>query len=88
MDPDREVRVANAEGLRACRELLTEAKKGTYDGYLLEGMACPGGCVGGAGTLQGITKSKAQVNINKKKAKNANALSSDYSQYLHSLEEK
>lgn len=88
LDPDREVKVANAEGLRECRALLEEAKKGTYDGYLLEGMACPGGCVGGAGTLQGITKAKAQVNLNKKKAKNPNALSSDYSKYLKSLEEE
>ncbi len=88
LEPDREVKVASAEGLRECRELLEEARKGTYDGYLLEGMACPGGCVGGAGTLQGITKSKAQVNVSRKKAKNAHALSSDYSQYLSSLEEK
>ena len=27
------------------------AKAGKYNGYLLEGMACPGGCVAGAGTL-------------------------------------
>ena len=26
------------------------AKAGKYNGYLLEGMACPGGCVAGAGT--------------------------------------
>ncbi len=88
MEPEREVKVASAEGLRECRALLEEARKGTYDGYLLEGMACPGGCVGGAGTLQGITKSKGQVKISVKKAKNSNALSSDYSQYLSSLEEK
>ena len=30
---------------------MTLAKAGKYDGYLLEGMACPGGCVAGAGTL-------------------------------------
>jgi iron only hydrogenase large subunit-like protein len=27
------------------------AKAGKYNGCLLEGMACPGGCVAGAGTL-------------------------------------
>ena len=27
------------------------AKAGKLDGYLLEGMACPGGCVAGAGTV-------------------------------------
>ena len=30
---------------------MTLAKAGKYDGYLLEGMACPGGCVAGAGTI-------------------------------------
>ena len=47
--PDREVKVANAEGLADCKKLLTMAKAGKYNGYLLEGMACPGGCVGGGG---------------------------------------
>ncbi len=60
--PDREVKIANAEGLRECRKLLTMAKAGKYNGYLLEGMACPGGCVAGAGTMQPIKKSQAAVN--------------------------
>ena len=59
--PDREVKVMNAEGLNECRAMLKDAAKGLYDGYLLEGMACPGGCVAGAGTLQPISKSTAAV---------------------------
>ena len=51
IDPEREVKTASAEGLRDCRKLMAMAKAGKYDGYLLEGMACPGGCVAGAGTL-------------------------------------
>ena len=50
-NPDVEVKTARAEGLRECRKLMTLAKAGKYNGYLLEGMACPGGCVAGAGTL-------------------------------------
>ncbi len=50
-DPDAQVLTARAEGLRECRKLMTLAKAGKYNGYLLEGMACPGGCVAGAGTL-------------------------------------
>lgn len=88
MEPEREVKVASAESLRDCRAMLELAKKGEYDGYLLEGMACPGGCVGGAGTLQGPTKSKGQVKLNMKKAKYQGVLSSDYKKYLESLEEK
>ena len=32
--------------------MLMLAKAGKLNGYLLEGMACPGGCVAGAGTLR------------------------------------
>ena len=31
--------------------MMKDAVRGKYPGYLLEGMACPGGCVAGAGTL-------------------------------------
>lgn len=48
IDPDREVKTACAQGLKDCRKMLTLAKAGKYNGYLLEGMACPGGCVAGA----------------------------------------
>ncbi len=50
-NPDIQIQTARAEGLRDCRKLMTLAKAGKYNGYLLEGMACPGGCVAGAGTL-------------------------------------
>lgn len=61
MEPDREVKIASAQGLAECRKLLMMAKAGKYNGYLLEGMACPGGCVAGAGTLQPIGRSSATV---------------------------
>ena len=54
--PDLEVKTDHAEGLVECKKMLTLAKLGKRDGYLLEGMACPGGCVGGAGTLTSIPK--------------------------------
>ena len=38
--PDKEVKVHAEESLRNCRKMLQDAKKGVYDGYLLEGMAC------------------------------------------------
>ena len=31
------------------------------NGYLLEGMACPGGCVGGAGTIVNQNKANGHV---------------------------
>lgn len=70
--PDREVKVANAESLQDCRKLLAAAVAGKYNGYLLEGMACPGGCIAGAGTMQPIPKSKASVNMYAKQASHVN----------------
>ncbi|MDD2958000.1 MAG: 4Fe-4S dicluster domain-containing protein [Lachnospiraceae bacterium] len=88
LEPDREIKVASAEGLKNCRELLTDARKGKYDGYLLEGMACPGGCVGGAGTLQGPTKSRGQIVVTMKKSKMQNSLESEYRDKLDVLAER
>ena len=62
LEPEREVKVRAAQGLRECKKMLMLAKAGKLNGYLLEGMACPGGCVAGAGTLQNPVKSTAGVN--------------------------
>lgn len=59
--PELEVKVDYAEGLKDCKKMLTLAKAGKRDGYLLEGMACPGGCVAGAGTLQPVHKAAVSV---------------------------
>lgn len=59
--PDAEVKTVCAEGLRDCRKLMALAKAGKYDGYLLEGMACPGGCVAGAGTILPVEKAQKTV---------------------------
>lgn len=86
--PDKEVKVESAEGLENCKKLLTMAKAGKYNGYLLEGMACPGGCVAGAGTIQPIAKSKTAVTLQKKKSTNAHSVASNYKDLLEILEEK
>ena len=78
MDPDREVKVASAEGLDNCKKMLLLAKAGKYNGYLLEGMACPGGCVAGAGTIQPVGRSAAAINKYSREADKQNALDSDY----------
>ena len=76
--PEREVRVASAEGLRECRKLLSAAAVGKYDGCLLEGMACPGGCVGGAGTMQPIPKAQHAVSLYAKQAGHTSSLDTEY----------
>ena len=87
MVPDMEVKVESADGLDNCKRLLQKAKAGLYNGYLLEGMACPGGCVAGAGTVQPIAKSTAAVNLHKKVSTNAHSYQTPYGVWLESLEE-
>lgn len=48
--PGVEVHIEHAESLSECRKMLLLAKAGKKDGCLIEGMACPGGCIAGAGT--------------------------------------
>lgn len=86
--PEKEFNVEKADGLRDCRKLLAMAKAGKYDGYLLEGMACPGGCVAGAGTVQPIAKSTAAVNLHKSISTKAHSYETRYGLWLEELEEK
>ncbi len=83
--PEREVKVANAESLQDCRKMLAMAVAGKYDGYLLEGMACPGGCIAGAGTMQPIAKSRAAVNLYAKQAKHTNSSETEQVKELEKL---
>ena len=76
--PEREVNVVSAQSLADCRKMLTIARTGKYDGFLLEGMACPGGCVAGAGTLQPINKATATVTAYTNQAEEKNAMDSRY----------
>ena len=85
-DPDREVKVVSATGLKECRKLLMLAKAGKYNGYLIEGMACPGGCVAGAGTLARIDKSAKEVEIFASRAEFSCATETEYADYLPLVE--
>ena len=64
--------------------MVMMARAGKRDGYLLEGMAGPGGCVAGAGTIRPIKESMANV----EKFKNAaSEMSCTTSPFLNRLEE-
>ena len=86
-NPDLEVKTARAEGLRDCRKLMAMAKAGKYPGYLLEGMACPGGCVAGAGTLLPVDLASTVVGRYQNEAKRESPLDSEYKDEGKSLEE-
>ena len=70
--PDQEIKVANAEGLKECR-------------HLLEGMACPGGCVAGAGTMQAIKKSQTSVGLYAKQSTHKTSSETEYIKELDKL---
>ena len=84
--PELEVKTARAEGLRECRKLMTLAKAGKYNGYLLEGMACPGGCVAGAGTLLPVELASTVVGRYQKEADAESPLESAYRDRGESLD--
>ncbi len=59
--PEQEIQVDKADSLKNCIKMMNLAKAGQRNGYLLEGMACPGGCVGGPGTLLPTIKAESKV---------------------------
>lgn len=59
--PEVEVNIEHAEGLTECRKILMLAKAGKKKGCLIEGMACPGGCVAGAGTNIAVAQASKEV---------------------------
>ena len=76
--PDLEIKTAHAEGLRECRKQMLQAKVGKFNGCLLEGMACPGGCVAGAGTLLPVDLAANVVSRYQKEADAASPMESAY----------
>ena len=63
------------------------AKAGKRNGYLLEGMGCPGGCVAGAGTIQPAFKSASTISRFQQEAPEQNSPRSPLAERLHDVEE-
>lgn len=59
--PGTPIHIEHAEGLAECKKVLMLAKAGKMNGCLIEGMACPGGCVAGAGTNLPILTAQREV---------------------------
>lgn len=58
---DFELKAVRCSGIEECRMRLLKASKGKADGNFIEGMACVGGCINGAGCLTHGDKNKADV---------------------------
>ena len=58
---DFEARPVVCDGIEACRVALLKKSKNVLDGNFIEGMACLGGCIGGAGCLTHGDRNRAAV---------------------------
>lgn len=58
---DFELKATACNGIEACRVALLKKSKGVLDANFIEGMACVGGCIGGAGCLTHGEKNKTEV---------------------------
>ena len=48
---EKDIKIVKANGAEECKNHLNEISKGTFNGHVLEGMMCLGGCAGGVCTL-------------------------------------
>mgnify|MGYP001060291175 CR=1 FL=1 len=58
---DFTVKPCACDGIEACKLALLQKSKNRLDANFIEGMACIGGCIGGAGCLTHGEKNKAEV---------------------------
>ncbi len=58
---DFELKPCACDGIEECRLALLKKNKNLLDANFIEGMACVGGCIGGAGCLTHGEKNKAEV---------------------------
>lgn len=59
--PGTPMKIERVETLKECKNILIMAEKGLKQGCLIEGMACPGGCVAGAGVNLPASKGASAV---------------------------
>lgn len=60
-DTDFELKPCACDGIEACKIALLKKSKNMLDANFIEGMACIGGCIGGAGCLTHGEKNKSEV---------------------------
>ena len=73
---DFEFKPIAADGIENCRAALLKAKAGTQEFNFIEGMACPGGCIGGPCCLTHEIRNKADVDKYGMQAKSQTLLDS------------
>ena len=58
---DFDLKAVSCDGIEECRMALLKKSKKVLDANFIEGMACVGGCIGGAGCLTHGERNKAEV---------------------------
>lgn len=58
---DFQLKPVRCDGIEECKVALLKLKKNVPDGNFIEGMACIGGCIGGAGCLTHGEKNKRDI---------------------------
>lgn len=58
---DFPLKACSCDGIEQCKMALLQKSKGRLDANFIEGMACVGGCIGGAGCLTHGEKNRAEV---------------------------
>lgn len=58
---DFDLKACSCDGIEECRLALLKKSKNVLDANFIEGMACIGGCIGGAGCLTHGEKNKTEV---------------------------
>ncbi len=67
---DFEYKPVVCEGIEQCRTALLKASRNVLQGNFIEGMACEGGCIGGAGCLTHADRNKNAIDVYGKEAAN------------------
>ena len=68
LDKEFQLKAVPCSGIEACEVALLKAKRGVLDGNFIEGMACDGGCVQGAGCLVRSPRNRMDVEGHAKQA--------------------
>ena len=58
---DFDLKAVSCNGIEECKVTLLKKSKNVLDANFIEGMACSGGCIGGAGCLTHVARDKAEV---------------------------
>lgn len=80
-----DLKAVPCDGIEACRVALLKASKRMLDGNFIEGMACQGGCIGGAGCLTHGDVNKIKIDKHGKTSAKQNIVSAvnDYENQTH-----